>query len=125
MTTKSFPGLATLLWLALSALAVAPAGATEPKALARGTPATLPTVAPAVCDERFAAFDTNRDGKLSFQEFADGRFGMIRFASAPSAAEVRSFKSRYLHLARAADANRDGWLTVLEHRAQCQHNDGP
>ena len=119
----SFPGRPFLLAAALSALAVAPAGATEPKP--GSVPATMPTVSPAVCDKRFVEFDANRDGKLSYKDFADGRFGQLRFAVAPSEAEVRGFKDRYTRLARAADANRDGWLTLLEHRAQCQRYDGP
>lgn len=121
----SFPGRAFTVAVAVSALSMAPAQAKELKPPPGGAPETLSTASQATCDKRFAEFDTNRDGRLSYEEFADGRFGMIRFAVAPSDAEVRGFIARYMRLARAADSNRDGWLTLLEHRAQCQSNVGP
>lgn len=107
---------------ALGALAAGAAYAVElgPKhGASRDAAPDLPGLSREECDKRFTEYDANHDGKLTYKEFAEGRFGEIRFASAPSESEVRSFISRYTAIARKADVNHDGHLTRREHLPTC------
>lgn len=121
------PSLPALCTLALAAaLGAAPAFAAAPgprRPPSAAEEAPMPGISQAECDKRFAEFDANRDGTLTYQEFANGRFGQLRFAMAPSEREVKGFIAQYTASARKADVNRDGRLTRREHLATCA--DGP
>ena len=80
--------------LALGALPTGADGAdAPPKAPPGATPVELPTMPPDACDKQFAEFDADRNGKLSYAEYADGRFGQLRFASAPTEREVKGCRA--------------------------------
>ncbi len=127
MTFKRILG-AVVLAAALGAVGVGAADAAgkpadpSPPPVWAGERATIPTMSPADCDKRFTRYDGNRDGKLTYQEFAQGQFGQLRFIHAPSEREVKGFIAQYTASARNADANRDGWLTRREHLATCNHD---
>ena len=64
----------------LLAMVIAAAPAPPPGA----EPVDFPTPAPGVCDKLFSQYDANKDGLLSYKEYADGCWGQLRFAMAPT-----------------------------------------
>ena len=80
----------------------------------------VPTPSPADCEKQFVAYDADRNGTLSYEEYAKGQWGQLRFASAPTDAQIAGHMKGYRAQAAAADANRDKQLSRAEHRAWCQ-----
>lgn len=99
----------------LLVLAVAAAPAPAPRAVF-----DFPTPSPADCERLFVAYDVDHNGTLTYKEYADGQWGQLRFAMAPTEAQIRMHMKRYMAQAAVADTNHNGTITRAEHQAFCQ-----
>lgn len=84
----------------------------------------LPPVAPPVtvgsnCGQVFDKYDTNHDGYLSYDEYAEGRWSQIAFIKAPGAAAEASMKASFRTEAGKYDADGDGQLSLAEFIVAC------
>lgn len=80
----------------------------------------FPTPSPVECERWFVQYDADRSGFLSYKEYTDGQWGQLRFAMAPTEAQIRGHKQGYMAQAAVADTNKDRKLSRAEHRAWCQ-----
>lgn len=102
------------------------APSTAPSATPTATPSAVPSDVPQStttvsngCDADFAAFDTDKSGKLNADEYADGRYSQVRFIKAPTADEVAAMKEGFRQEHKAKDADGDGALDLTEFRTTC------
>ena len=117
--------LTTLALLALHACSYVP-GAPLPSRSTRATTAAKPSPSPsakpaasAECMADFDAFNVREDTVLDYDEYADGKFGKVRFIKAPTEQEVKAMKDGFRAEAEKADMNKDGKLSRDEFATTC------
>lgn len=86
----------------------------NPWLVERTAPRTLPAPTPVMSE--FQQFDRDRNHLLSQTEYVEGKWSLIRFFKAPTAAEVRHMKRQLARDFHEADLTRDGWLNAYEYR---------
>lgn len=86
----------------------------NPWMMEHASPRTAPSPTPVISE--FQQFDLDRNGLLSQTEYVEGKWSLIRFFKAPTAAEVRRMKRQLANDFHKADLTRDGWLNAYEYR---------
>lgn len=71
------------------------------------------------CTQEFYSFDRDRSGFVTYDEYAAGRYGQIRFIQAPSQEEASKFIYDFKARARNFDANGDEQLSLEEFTKGC------
>lgn len=75
--------------------------------------------APGDCEGEYKAFDQDGSGALTYDEYAAGRYGQIRFIQAPTQEEAARLIDDFKARAKALDANEDQKLSYEEFSRSC------
>lgn len=84
------------------------------------TPTPLPSIPGDLgCGPTFDRFDTNHDGFVSYDEYAEGRYQQLAYFKAPSLSEIAATKAGFRQEAAQFDADGDGQLSLSEFIVAC------